>query len=427
MTPKLQIQLYQLLSALSLAMDYNRTGLIRHHQRVALLALYIAGELGMPVDERMHLFCSAVIHDAGTSTFREKAALEHFEVTDPWKHCERGYLLLHGTGILDPLAETILHHHDRWDGRNPSGLAGSSIPLSSRIIFLADRVDVLAQRPGNILDHREEILREITDRAGTMFDPDLVEIFTGVARKECLWLDLTSQYIDHHLQRRLGNCPVMAGPEDIAGISRVFAQIIDGKSPFTYRHSILVAEVAAYLAKRAGFDEIHQQNMYVAGLLHDLGKLSIPEEILEKPGALSTREFNVIKQHTYITHQILGHIEGMEEINLWASYHHEKLNGEGYPFRIKGENLSTGSRIMAVADIFSALVENRPYREGLPRDKVEKILAGQVNAGAIDGDIVHLLVERYREAEGLQQKTNRDFMEKAPVTAGLPGTNNFLQ
>ncbi|MBF7081833.1 HD domain-containing protein [Desulfallas sp. Bu1-1] len=406
MQRELQIQLYKLLSALSLAMDYNRTGLMRHHQRVALLSLYLAGEMQMTGEDRMRLFCSAVIHDAGTSTFREKAKLEHFEVTDPWHHCEKGFALLHNTGILAPLAEVILHHHDRWDGNNRSGLAGDSIPLASRIIFLADRVDVLAQRPGNILDYREEIVRTITAHSGTMFDPDLVEIFIQVARKECLWLDLTSQYIDYHLQRRLGACPVIIGPEEITGISRIFAEIIDGKSPYTYRHSRLVAEVAAYLARRAGFDEARQKNMYVAGLLHDLGKLSIPEEILEKPGALSAREFNLIKQHTYITHLILGGIDGMEEINLWASYHHEKLNGEGYPFRIKGENLSPGSRIMAVADIFSALVENRPYRAGLPRSKVENILAGQVSAGAIDGDIVHLLVERYREAESLQQKIN---------------------
>jgi len=247
-------------------------------------------------------------------------------------------------------------------------------------------------------------MQKISARAGTMFDPDLVDVFLQAAKKESLWLDLTSELIDAHLSRRLRTCPVVTGQDEIIGISRIFAEIIDCKNPFTYRHSRLVAEVATFLARRAGFDLTQQKNMYVAGLLHDLGKLSVPEEILEKPAGLSKQEFNIIKRHTYITHQILGLIDGFEEINEWASYHHEKLNGQGYPFRIQGEELSTGSRIMAVADIFSALVEDRPYRKGMPRYKVEKILGDMVNGGSIDGDVVQLLINRYREAASLKDK-----------------------
>ncbi|WP_347488595.1 HD domain-containing phosphohydrolase [Desulfoscipio sp. XC116] len=398
-----RIELYKLLRALSLAMDYNRNGLMRHHQRVALICSYIAKEMQLESAKLPQLLCSAVIHDAGTSTFHEKADLEQFEVNNPWRHCQKGYQLLSNMPVLLPLAEVILHHHDRWDGQNPSGLSGSAIPLLSRIIFLADRVDVLAGRPGNILDCRPEIVRQINARSGTMFDPELINVFNKVADKESLWLDLTSQFIDINLDRRLHTCPVITGQSEIIGISQIFAEIIDGKSPFTHRHSRLVAEVAAFLAGQAGFTNTQQKNIYVAGLLHDLGKLSIPEEILEKPAGLSRQEFNIIKQHTYITYQILSMINGFEEINQWAAYHHEKLNGEGYPFHLTGADMPTGSRIMAVADIFSALVEDRPYRKGLPRHRVEEIMIRMAETRSIDREILQILMDNYKEAENIKE------------------------
>ncbi|WP_027364925.1 HD-GYP domain-containing protein [Desulfotruncus alcoholivorax] len=404
MADQLKIQLYKLLSAFSLAMDYNRHGLMRHHQRVALLALYLAEELQLSGEEYLPLFCSAIIHDAGSSTFREKANLEHFEVNNPWEHCERGFNLLDSVRILKPLAGIVRHHHDNWDGQNFSGLSGNLIPLASRIIYLADRVDILAQKPGNILDHRDEIVEKIQSKSGTMFDPGLVEAFSHIAQKECLWLDLTNQFIQSRLEQNLGNCPVTVNQDEITGISLIFSKIIDGKSPFTFRHSQLVAEVARFLAEKIGFDKEQQNNMYIAGLLHDLGKLSIPDEILEKPGRLNKVEYNVIKQHTYITYQILSNIDCFEEINSWASYHHEKLDGTGYPFHLTGKELTTGSRVMAVADIFSALIEDRPYRQGMSRNEIEKILVGQVKSRAIDGEIAGLLLDSYGEAEDLKEK-----------------------
>ncbi|TYO96036.1 HD-GYP domain-containing protein [Desulfallas thermosapovorans] len=399
-----QLGLYKLLRALSLAMDYNRNGLMRHHQRVALICSYLAEEMQLEPNTLPQLYCSAVIHDAGTSTFSEKADLEKFETIKPWQHCERGYRLLNTMPVLAPLAETILHHHDRWDGQNPSGLAGNAIPLHSRIIFLADRVDVLAQQPGGILDNREDIVRRINNHSGTMFDPELVNAFNRAARKESLWLDLTSQFIDSILDSRLSTCPAVTGQEEIIGVSEIFAEIIDSKSPFTHRHSRLVANTAALLAGKAGFTSRERKNMYVAGLLHDLGKLSIPEEILEKPSGLDKREYNAIKQHTYITYQILNMIDGFEEITRWAAYHHEKLNGEGYPFHLTAADLPTGSRIMAVADIFSALAEDRPYRRGLPRPQVAEIMNRMVKSNSIDGEIVEILMDNYREAEMLKDE-----------------------
>ena len=134
--------------------------------------------------------------------------------------------------------------------------------------------------------------------------------------------------------------------------------------------------------------------------MHDLGKLSVPEEILEKPGKLSPEEFRIIKKHTYYTYRILDVIPGFDEINRWASFHHEKLDGSGYPFRLHEENIPTGSRIMAVSDVFSALTEDRPYRMGLPRQRVVEIL-GQMSPGGLDSQVVKNLVNNYDLFESL--------------------------
>lgn len=382
-------------------MDFCRDGLLRHHQRVALLSLRLAEMMGLPVQVRQRLFCSSIIHDAGSSTWKEKASLEKFDIDDPWDHCQKGYRLLVRMRFLAPVAEIVLHHHDRWAGPNPHGLVKDEIPLESRIIHLADRVDVLIGRGDNVLDKREDIIQKIKSLSGRVFDPEVVEAFEELSKKESIWFDLTSQFVQDLLEKNIYYCNVQMEAADLLEVSEVFAAIIDGKSPFTHRHSRLVAEVAAFLAERVGFRGEQVTWMRVAGLLHDLGKLSVPDEILEKPGPLTKSEFNVIKQHTYYTYHILNQIEGFDEINQWASYHHEKINGYGYPFRLKGSELSMGARIMAISDIFSALIENRPYRPGLSRDKVEDILLTRVRLQEIDGDLTSLLLENYEDAAAL--------------------------
>lgn len=395
-----QVQFYHLLNSLSLAMDFTKSGLVNHHQKVAYLSLQIAEELGLADDTKQHLFCSAIIHDAGTSTWKEKEALECFDVENPWDHCVRGFNLIKSMGTLAPVARIILSHHDRWEGsNNPSGLAGEEIPVESRIIHLADRVDVLTGDGVNILHHKDDICQQVKKYSGTLFDPELVEVFSSLAERESLWLDLTSRFITRHLESYTRGCQMSVTRRELLQVSEIFARIIDGKSPFTHRHSRLVAQIAALLAAEMGFDKQAVEDIKVAGLLHDLGKLSVPDEILEKPGSLNRLEFSLIKQHAYYTYQLLNLIEGFEQINRWASYHHERLNGSGYPFRLEAPDLGLGSRIMAVSDLYSALVEDRPYRPGLPRKRIIEIIDGQVKEGAIDGEVVGVLKEKMDRAE----------------------------
>jgi HD-GYP domain-containing protein (c-di-GMP phosphodiesterase class II) len=142
----------------------------------------------------------------------------------------------------------------------------------------------------------------------------------------------------------------------------------------------------------------------VAGLLHDLGKLAVSEEIIMKPGSLTEEEFNQIKQHTYYTYWLLKPAIPNLPLVEWAAYHHERIDGQGYPFKKSGNELDIGSRLMSIADIFTALREDRPYRKGLEWPAIESIIHKQVSSGAIDGELASILFENHSKIDQLWEE-----------------------
>ena len=175
--------------------------------------------------------------------------------------------------------------------------------------------------------------------------------------------------------------------EQIKALAKFFARIVDYKSPFTSTHSIGVAADAEKLSRFMGFDEETIQKMYLAGALHDIGKVAIGNKILEKPGRLTDDEFAVMKHHAAYTYYILSEIDDFEEICDWAAFHHERLDGTGYPFGKTAAELNTQERIMACVDIYQALTESRPYKQGMPHEKAYGILNDMVEKGWLDGEI----------------------------------------
>ncbi|OQA12619.1 MAG: Cyclic di-GMP phosphodiesterase response regulator RpfG [bacterium ADurb.Bin363] len=158
--------------------------------------------------------------------------------------------------------------------------------------------------------------------------------------------------------------------------------------------------------------------MKVAGYLHDLGKLAVPTEILEKPGSLSYEDFSIVRSHTYYTYRTLENIAEFDIINNWASFHHERMDGRGYPFHLKKQDLSLGSRIMALADVFTALSEDRPYRKGMSPDRAMKIIEEMANNSSLDKNILSLLRDHFDEintcrtyAQEAARKEYKDFEE----------------
>lgn len=381
-----------LVRALSLALELSTGGLSRHHWRTAMISDRLAMHVGIDDWERQKLVFAALLHDIGAaSNWTEKMlnAGMHY-------HAQEGYDLLKNSPQLGILAEPILHHHDFWDGSSPSGLAGEKIPIASRIIHIADRMEVMLKDDSYIFEHEAEILAAIRAGSGTMFDPNLVRAIHEVARRESFWLDLINPHYYENFFREVNtHWQMRFSMDDVISIAEIFATIIDRTSSFTAAHSWRVAAVSSFLAKTKGYSSDEVKMMRIAGLFHDLGKLAVPNYLLEKPGKLTEKEFGTIKQHTYYTYRILEHIDGFGTIAEWAAYHHETLDGSGYPFKIKEPELRLGSRIVATADVFTALTENRPYRLSLSYHEVQKIMLGMVNNRKLDKNIVAELFTNY--------------------------------
>jgi putative nucleotidyltransferase with HDIG domain len=292
--------------------------------------------------------------------------------------CERGAEIVRKLEMGDLAADAVRRIDEHWDGSGyPENLVGRDIPLLARICSLAQNLDVFATDSGT-----QAAMHVIRQRSGKWFDPMLVEMAEDLNTEGTLWTDalvsdgvertrLAVLELDPGVQTRLN-------PERVDHICEAFASIVDAKSPFTYRHSIGVADVAVQIAEEMGLARDRVQLVRRAALLHDIGKLFVSNTILDKNGDLTREEWDVILKHPSVTKSILERVSSFRELAVVASEHHEKMDGSGYPLGLKGEQMSIESRLIAVADTFAALAEVRPYREAIEPKKILTMLAPSV-------------------------------------------------
>ncbi|MFZ7104912.1 MAG: HD-GYP domain-containing protein [Peptococcaceae bacterium] len=392
MKNEVKVSLFEVVMGIANTVDLISPSLVNHHKQVAYLAYCIAEELNLPKQQRDEIVLAAALHDIGAISLKERIDALHFEVINPNQHALNGHALLSSYPPLGNVADIIKYHHVRWDDKR-----ADEVPLGSHIVHLADRIAVSINNSEHILGQIEDIYQKIHKQKGLMFMPELVDSFADIFQKEYLWLNAASQHIEHELKTKIEAQYPPLDMDDLPEFTRIFSRIIDFRSSFTAKHSGGVAAVSELLAAKLSFDQPEQKMIRVAGFLHDLGKLAIPKEILEKPGKLTRAEFNIIKTHTYYTYQTLSSIRGLETINKWASFHHERPDGNGYPFHLKEAELPLGSRILAVADVYTALTEDRPYRQGMNRDETLKVLTGMGREKALDEMVIEQLIINYEE------------------------------
>ena len=154
-------------------------------------------------------------------------------------------------------------------------------------------------------------------------------------------------------------------------VVQTLAKTIDAKDSYTNGHSERVAEYSREIARRYGYDEDRQEEIYMMGLLHDVGKIGIPDDVINKPGKLTDEEFALIKQHPVKGAEILATVSEMPKLVTGARWHHERYDGKGYPDGLKGEEIPEEARIIAVADAYDAMTSHRSYRDIIPQDHVK--------------------------------------------------------
>jgi HD-GYP domain-containing protein (c-di-GMP phosphodiesterase class II) len=441
-----QLRLAELIGALSHALDLTEGQPRGHSQRCCWIGFKLGEAIGYSKDELSDLYYTLLLKDLGCSSNAaricqlyladDRSFKQDFKLMDGSLPQALRFVLGH-TGLSAPMADrfraivnilrnggeiakeliearchrgaeiatlmrfspavssAIQNLDEHWDGRGkPTGIDRRNIPQSSQIALLAQVADVFFMSNG-----RDGAIKEIEARSNTWFDSTLVDVFTALAEDDEFWAGLVAPDLPSRILELEPIDIRRAANEDyLDDVALGFAKVIDAKSPFTSGHSERVAIFADLIAEGLGISTEHRRTLRRAALLHDIGKLGVSNNILDKPGKLTDEEFAEIKKHPVYSSDILAGISSFSPLASIGRHHHEKLDGSGYPDRLKGNQISLATRIVTVADVFDALTAERPYRGPMPVSQALSIMERDLGT-AFDGDCFAALTKSMKIAE----------------------------
>ena len=284
---------------------------------------------------------------------------------------------LENLGMSGTTVNSIHHIDEHWDGSGlPLGLRGPAIPYLARICSVAQTLDAFATEHGP-----ETALKMVRSRRGTWFDPEIVRVAQHLHTSGKLWQLCQVNDVEATRAEVMRLDPGFSSaltPERVDRICEAFGNIVDAKSPFTYRHLMGVTDVAVALATELGLAPDRISLVRRAAFLHDIGKLAVPNSILDKRGHLTPAEWVYVMRHPALSGSILRRVGAFRELAALAAEPHERLDGSGYPFHLCAHQISIESRVIAMADCYAAMAEDRPYRPGLESTRILQILAEDV-------------------------------------------------
>lgn len=296
--------------------------------------------------------------------------------------CEVAQMIAQRLGLGQSVVEALGYTFEYWNGKGmPKGASGEKIPIAARIAIVARDVEVLDRAGGQPVV--EEVLKS---RRGRAYDPKVTDAF----------LEHSRHFLDSIDEQSVWDQVMEADPSDSPWLDeaqlhetfRCFADFADIKCWFTRGHSHEVSFLAEAASKALGLNEAEARSISFAGLLQELGRTGIPNGVLAKAGPLTSSQWERIRLTTYLTQRVLDRCSSLEEINLLASSHHERLDGSGYHRGTKGAQVPLGSQILGAADALKAMTSDRPWRIALSRDDAAGELKLLVGEGMLDSRVV---------------------------------------
>ena len=340
-----------------------------------------------------------MLHDNGliesycnfTNQDKENNLKDYFEVINFSEHCVIGENNIQEFPFLTKQKNIILYHHENFDGSGLFGKKASEIPTFSQLISFADILDTNFDLFSISNEKKEDIDKFVIENENKLFSKDVVTAYKELSNSFLFWGDL--EYFDeiNPLEKILPDFSIEVSLKKFLSITKIFSKIIDGKSKFTAKHSVDLEQKSLKLVEYFGLDEETKLKIQIASNLHDIGKLGTPNSILDKEGSLTSNELFEIKKHAYLTHTILSKIDNFSDITKWASSHHEKLDGTGYPFGLTSNELGLEERIVSCLDFYQALVEDRPYRKSMSHFEAMILLRKNLSNFDIDVEIINAI------------------------------------
>jgi len=321
-------------------------------------------------------------------------------VEGPAATCEIARDASRWLGLPESVQLSLAHALTSWDGKGYPTTSGEEIPLTTRVMHVATLAVMFALHAGP-----EEAVAQVRKRAGTALDPTLAEVFDDHAAELIGDLDEIDAY---EAALACEPDPVrLVAPEQVESIARTFGNLADLKSPWLQGHSAAVADLAATAVQHLGLTDA-VDTVRCAGHLHDLGRLAISSRIWDKPGPLSASEREQAQLHPYHSERVLARVPALAEVAVLAGQHHERSDGTGYHRGVTAAQLSLPSRVLATADAFRNLVEDRPYRAGFSPEEAGKRLRTEVRTGRLDGDAVAAVLASAGQGSGVRRTRPAD-------------------
>jgi HD-GYP domain-containing protein (c-di-GMP phosphodiesterase class II) len=433
-----RVRLAELVAALSLATDIGMGQPLEQALRTCLLAVHAGRELGLDEAVRSDIYylallrfvgCTADAHDVASLVggdeiaFRADLApvvmgdmpeyfgylIRRFATDMPPStrvrivtrvladgsegakrsiaiHCEVARLLAARIGLPRSVSAYFGYVFERWDGKGlPGEASGEEIPVPARIVSVARDVDVFYRQGG--WDAAAETLRRRRARA---YDPAVTDAFLDHGARWLADIEHASAW-DESLAAEPSPW-VRISEAWLDAVLRAFADFVDLKSPHTRGHSPAVADLVEGAARHARLSESEVSTLRRAALVHDLGKAGIPNGIWDKPGPLSRIEWERVRLHPYLSERILSYAGPLASLATLAGAHHERLDGSGYYRGSTAAHLTPAACILAAANAYQALTQERPYRSALPPADAAKQLAAEADGGRLDGKAVQCVL-----------------------------------
>lgn len=288
-------------------------------------------------------------------------------------HCEVAAMLAQRLPVGPAVREGVAHGYERWDGRGfPEGLAGEAIPLSVRVAVVARDAELWC-RAGS-----DELARVLRERRGSGYDPNVVDVCLSAGPELLAGLDAADPW-EAMLDIDTGGETLTE--IDLDSALTVLADFADLKSRWLHGHSRRVADLAAAAAAAAGLPPGQVARLRQAALVHDLGRVGVPNGIWDRPGPLGVGDWQRVRLHPYLTESVLGCCEALAGLGRLAGAHHERLDGSGYP---RGSReLGFAEQLLAVADAVAALAADRPHRPAAAPSAVADVIRAEVATGRL--------------------------------------------
>lgn len=421
-------RLLGLLGGLSIALDMGTGAPLEESMRRCVVAVRLARRAGCSNDEVRdviytslleHLGCTAFAHEiAGVygddiattrlsflanfsdpkdmfrtflpgmaqATGRSQARLlattltkgRRIDADGPTATCEVARDAARRLGLPEPVRDGLFHLTAMWNGKGYPAVAGADIPLNTRVMHTASTAVLFCLHAS-----QDVAITELRRRSDTYLDPELVALFSADLLDGIADLDACEAVLD------LEPDPVrLVDNATVEQVARTFGDLVDLKSPWLQGHSAGVAALAAEAAVALGLGPDDVRAVRLAGHLHDLGRVGVSSRIWDKAGQLSATERAQVELHPYHTEQILSRVPALADVARLASQHHERTDGSGYHRGVNATQLSMPSRVLAAADCYRCLVEDRPYRDATSAAHAAQKMLAEVGAGRLDGDAV---------------------------------------